>query len=346
MKTEGRPLRVGVIGAGAMGRNHARILDEIDRAELVAVVDEAPTVREAVGKALGCPTYATVNEAIAAGLDAAAVAVPTAHHHAVALKLIDAGVHVLIEKPIAATAEQAHHLIARAAAEGVVLTVGHIERFNPAVRTLYEAIRGEDIISIAVSRVGPFPPRINDVGIVVDLGVHDIDLIRWLSGSEIIEHQSLLTRARGGYEDVAFLQFRLESGALAHINTNWLTPYKERRISVSTPERFIVCDMLLRTVNEFSSFSPGASNPLSNGSFMSQSLNVPFVEPLRVEIKAFLDAVEGRAPPAVSGEDGLRSLEVALACLGAARDNSHRSALTWEPLSDLIQRQARGRVWN
>jgi predicted dehydrogenase len=224
----------------------------------------------------------------------------------------------LVEKPITATAAQAHHLIARAAAEGVVLTVGHIERFNPAVRTLYEAICGEDIISIAVSRVGPFPPRVDDVGIVIDLGVHDIDLIRWLSGSEIIENQSLLTRARGGHEDIAFLQFRLESGALAHINTNWLTPFKERRISVSTPERFIVCDMLLRTVNEFSSFSPGATDQLGHGSFVSRSLSVPFVEPLRAEIKAFLDAVEGKAPPAVSGEDGLRSLEVALACLGSA----------------------------
>lgn len=327
MKSAGRTLRVGVIGAGAMGRNHARILNEIDRAALVAVVDESPAVRETVGKALDCPTYATVNEAIAAGLDAAAVAVPTAHHHAVALKLIDAGVHVLIEKPIAATAAQAHHLIARAAAEGVVLTVGHIERFNPAVRTLYDAIQGEDIISIAVSRVGPFPPRINDVGIVVDLGVHDIDLIRWLGGSEIAEHQALLTRARGGHEDIAFLQFRLESGALAHINTNWLTPYKERRISVSTPHRFIVCDMLLRTVTEFSAFSPGSADQLSNGSFVSHSHFVPFVEPLQAEIRAFLDAVEGRAPPAVSGEDGLRSLEVALACLDAA-SRRHELALT------------------
>jgi UDP-N-acetylglucosamine 3-dehydrogenase len=316
VKSAGRSIRVGVIGAGAMGRNHARILNETDGAELVAVVDESPSVCEAVRKTLGCPTYGAVSEAIATGLDAAIVAVPTAHHHAVALKLIDAGVHVLIEKPISATAAQARHLIARAAAEGVVLTVGHIERFNPAVRTLYEAICGEDIISIAVSRVGPFPPRVSDIGIVIDLGVHDIDLIRWLSSSEIIEHQSLLTRARGGHEDIAFLQFRLESGALAHINTNWLTPYKERRISVSTPKRFIVCDMLHRTVNEFSSYSPGATDLVSQGSFVNHGLNVPFVEPLQAEIKAFLNAVQGRAPPAVSGEDGLRSLEVALACLG------------------------------
>jgi predicted dehydrogenase len=237
-------------------------------------------------------------------------------HHAVAVKLIEAGVHLLIEKPIAATSAEAHDLIARAEAKGTVLTVGHVERFNPAIRTLHEAINGEEIISIAISRVGPFPPRISDVGIVTDLGVHDIDLIRWLSGSDIVEHQSLLTRARGQHEDIAFLQFRLANGALAHINTNWLTPFKERRISVSTAKRFIVCDMLLRTVNEYSGFSAdGGAEKLSHGSFVSRSLSVPFVEPLRAEIEAFIAAARGKAPVAVSALDGARSLEVALACL-------------------------------
>ncbi len=318
MKPAKHVLRVGVIGAGAMGRNHARILSQLDRAELVAVVDDSPSVREAAASQLNCPTYATVEEAIEAGLDAAAVAVPTVTHHEVALKLIDAGVHLLIEKPIASTTAEAREIIARAEARGVRLTVGHVERFNPAIRALHDAVKDEQIISIAISRVGPFPPRITDVGIVTDLGVHDIDLIRWLGRSEIATRQALLTRARGGHEDVAFLQFRLESGALAHINTNWLTPFKERRISVSTPTRFIVCDMLLRTVNEYSGFAPdNQPGKLSHGSFVSRSLSVPFVEPLRAEIEAFLDAAEGKAPVEVTGADGLRSLEIALSCLSA-----------------------------
>jgi predicted dehydrogenase len=315
------PHRVAVVGCGAMGRNHARILNHLDRAALAAVVDASAEVRGAAAAQLGCPTYAGVDEAIEAGLDAAIVAVPTVHHHEVAAKLIGAGVHLLVEKPVAHSTEAARDMIDRAAARGVVLTVGHVERFNPAIRALHEAIGAEQVISIAISRVGPFPPRVTDVGIVTDLGVHDIDLIRWLGGAEIVDQQSLLTRVRGAHEDIAFLQFRLANGALAHINTNWLTPFKERRISVSTPTRFIVCDMLLRTVNEYFGFAPDTqSDKPSHGSFVSRSLSVPFVEPLRAELDAFLDAIEGKAAVEVTGADGLRSLEVALACLDGGAD--------------------------
>lgn len=318
MKSTQRPIRVAVIGGGAMGRNHARILHTLDRVDLVAVVDTAESVREQAAKAFGCAVFANLDDAIAHGMDAAVVAVPTVEHHATAIRLIEAGVHLLVEKPIAATLAEAHDIIAKAKARNTVLTVGHVERFNPAIRAMHDAIGDESIISIAISRVGPFPPRISDVGIVTDLGVHDIDLIRWLGRSEIVQNQSLLTRARGLHEDIAFLQFRLESGALAHINTNWLTPYKERRISVSTRTRFIVCDMLLRTVNEYSGFTPDTTpNRLSHGSFVSHSLSVPFVEPLRAEIDSFLDAVQGRGPVEVTGHDAARCLEVALQCLQA-----------------------------
>lgn len=317
-----KPLRIAVIGVGSMGRNHARILHHMDGADLAVVADPNELARSLVASQSGAMAVETVEEAIAAGIDAAIIATPTVHHHGEAIKLIDAGVHLLIEKPITATLADAQDLIDRAARKGVVLTVGHVERFNPAIQTLHDTINGENIISIAISRVGPFPPRIADVGIVTDLGVHDIDLIRWLSGSEIMEHQSLLTRARGLHEDIAFLQFRLANGALAHINTNWLTPFKERRISVSTQTRFIVCDMLLRTVNEYSGFSAEqSSNKLSHGSFISRSLAVPFVEPLRAELDAFIAAINGKGPVVVTGYDGLRSLEVALDCL-AEQDTS------------------------
>jgi predicted dehydrogenase len=312
------PLRVAVIGGGAMGRNHARILNHFDRADLTAVVDVSLAVRQQARDHFGCAVFATVEEAIAHGVDAAIVAVPTVEHHEVACKLIAAGVHLLVEKPIAGNLAQANDMLARAEERGIVLTVGHVERFNPAIRAMHEAIAEEDIISIAISRVGPFPPRISDVGIVTDLGVHDIDLIRWLGRSEIVQNQSLLTRARGVHEDIAFLQFRLASGALAHINTNWLTPFKERRISVSTATRFIVCDMLLRTVNEYSGFAPDATpGKLSHGSFVSRSLSVPFVEPLRAELDSFLDAIEGKGPVEVTGRDATRSLEIALECLAS-----------------------------
>lgn len=316
MAAQRENLKVAVIGVGSMGRNHARILHQMDGADLTAIVDPSSESRAVITSQSDAAGFETVDEAIAHGVDAAIIATPTVQHHAVACRLIEAGIHLLIEKPITATLADAKDLISRAERRGVVLTVGHVERFNPAIQTLHDTIAGENIISIAISRVGPFPPRINDVGIVTDLGVHDIDLIRWLSGSEIVEHQSLLTRARGQHEDIAFLQFRLANGALAHINTNWLTPFKERRISVSTQTRFIVCDMLLRTVNEYSGFTAEqATNRLSHGSFISRSLSVPFVEPLRAELDAFVAAIRGKGPVVVTGHDGLRSLEVALDCL-------------------------------
>lgn len=309
-------LRTAVIGVGSMGRNHARVLAELNGSELVAIVDSNAAIRADVAAATGAAGLSDVGEAIALGLDAAVVAVPTAHHHAVVGQLLNAGVHVLVEKPIAARREEAQDLIRLAEVNKRILTVGHIERFNPAVRTLVETLGDEPIISITISRVGPFPPRINDVGIVIDLGVHDIDLIRWIGRSEIVEQQALFTRTRGVHEDIALLQFQLENGTLAQLNTNWLTPFKERKISVSTAKRFVVCDMLLRTVNEYSGFASdlGAVG-LGPGGYVSRSLNVPFGEPLRAELEAFLAAVRGKSDVSVSGFDGLRSLEVALSCV-------------------------------
>lgn len=319
MKQVLKPLRTAVIGVGSMGRNHARVLADLNGSELVGIVDSNTTIGAEVAAATGAAPLSSVEEAIALGLDAAVVAVPTANHYAVVSQLLEAGVHVLVEKPIAARREEAQELIRLAEASKRILTVGHIERFNPAVRTLAETLGDEAIISITISRVGPFPPRINDVGIVIDLGVHDIDLIRWLGRSEIVEQQALFTRTRGEHEDIALLQFQLENGTLAQLNINWLTPFKERKISVSTAKRFIVCDMLLRTVSEYSGFSTdlGAVGPGSGG-YVSRSLNVPFGEPLRGELEAFLAAVRGDSEISVTGFDGLRSLEVALSCLSEA----------------------------
>jgi len=307
------PFRVGVVGVGVIGQNHARILSDMRGVRLVGVVDPLREQRGIVERAAGVPGFASVEELIAEGIDAAVVAVPTIRHHEVGMRLIEAGAHLLVEKPIASTVEEAKELIEGARRRGLALAVGHVERFNPAIWALKQAVGSERVISLAVTRVGPFPPRVNDVGIVIDLGVHDIDLVRWITESEIVDHQVLLSHTRGGHEDIAFLQFRTQSGALAHINTNWLTPFKERRINVSTLTRFITCDLLLRTVVEFSNYR-------EDGSFTSRSLSVGHHEPLRAELAAFVAAAKGEAPAAVSGEDGLKSLEIALTCLrGAGR---------------------------
>src|SRR5208282_6071695 len=192
----------------------------------------------------------------------------------------------------------------------VTLMAGHVERFNPAVESIRRALQGEDILSIAITRVGPFPPRMSNVGVVIDLGVHDIDLIRWFTESEIVEIQPQMSSAVAEREDIALLQFRTESGVLAHINTNWLTPFKARNIHIATRDKYLIADLLTLQVTECFGFQP-------DGSYSMRHLSVGYAEPLRAELLAFVDAIRsGRTPP-VTGEEGVASLEIAIRCLTA-----------------------------
>jgi predicted dehydrogenase len=186
--------------------------------------------------------------------------------------------------------------------------VGHVERFNPAVQTIKDAIKGEDILSIAITRVGPFPPRMSNVGVVIDLAVHDIDLIRWFTDSEIVEVQPQLKSAVAEREDIALLQFRTASGVLAHINTNWLTPFKARTVQVATKRKYIVGDLLARQVTEYFGFQP-------DGSYSMRHLSVGHSEPLRSELGAFVHAIQTGGKPPVDGQEGVASLEIAIRCL-------------------------------
>jgi hypothetical protein len=223
--------------------------------------------------------------------------------------------------------EEGRAIIAAARRARVVLMVGHVERFNPTVEAIKEAIRHEDILSIAITRVGPFPPRMSNVGVVIDLAVHDIDLIRWFTESEIAEVQPQLSSAMAEREDIALLQFRTASGVLAHINTNWLTPFKARNVTIATRNKYIMGDLLTRQVTECFGFQP-------DGSYSMRHLSVGHAEPLRAELQAFVAAIGSACEPAVTGEEGVASLEIAIRCLesrampGAYRRMPARVALT------------------
>lgn len=302
-------LRFGVAGAGVMGRNHARVLCDIRDVELTHVFDPDGVTAEGVAAAYGAAAVTTAEDFVAAGLDAAVVATPNRTHADLAVALLDKGVHVLVEKPIAATVEDARRIIDAARANDRVLMVGQVERFNPAVDAVKRAIDGDDIISIQITRVGPFPPRMGEVGVVIDLAVHDIDIIRHLTDSEITEVQPQLARTRAEREDTALLQFRLENGVIAHITTNWVTPYKVRTLQVATRNKFVVADLITRQVTEYFGQQP-------DGSYQTRAVNSWPAEPLKKELEAFAHAIRTGEPPAVTGEDGLRNLEVALRCLG------------------------------
>src|SRR5882724_1946773 len=251
-----RSLRVGVIGAGVMGSNHARVLAGLPDTTLVGVVDPLPAHRDRANELTGCRSFASLDDLVAEGIDAVTIAAPTHLHHEIALACIARAVHVLVEKPIASSVEEGRDIVDAARRAGVTLMVGHVERFNPAVAAIKAAISGEDILSIAITRVGPFPPRMSNVGVVIDLAVHDIDLIRWFTESDIVEVQPQLSSAVAEREDIALLQFRTASGVLAHINTNWLTPFKARNVTVATRGKYIMGDLLTRQVAECFGFKP------------------------------------------------------------------------------------------
>src|SRR5580692_5996973 len=293
-----------------MGSNHARVLSEIADVELAGIVDPDRKQRELVGHTLGCPVFADLDALLASDVEAVTIAAPTHLHQDISLACIARGLHVMVEKPIAPTVEEGRAIVAAARRAGVTLMVGHVERFNPAVQSIKRAIKGQDILSIAITRVGPFPPRMSNVGVVIDLGVHDIDLIRWFTESEIVEIQPQTSSAVAEREDIALLQFRTASGVLAHINTNWLTPFKARTVHVATRDKYLIGDLLTLQVTECFGFQP-------DGSYSMRHLSVGYAEPLRSELQAFLAAIKSGEAPAVTGDEAVASLEVAIRCLDA-----------------------------
>jgi predicted dehydrogenase len=306
----GGSVRVGVIGVGVMGSNHARVLAELPGVKLVGVADPDRKRCDQVARSLGCASFSDAAELMRRGVDAVTIAAPTHLHRDIAIDCTSRGIHVLVEKPIASTIEESRAIVAAARRAGVTLMVGHVERFNPAVQSIKRAIKDQDILSIAITRVGPFPPRMSNVGVVIDLAVHDIDLIRWFTDSEIVEIQPQTSSAVAEREDIALLQFRTKSGVLAHINTNWLTPFKARTIHIATRDKYLIGDLLTLQVTECFGFQP-------DGSYSMRHLSVGYAEPLRSELVAFVNAIRSGETPAVTGEEAVASLEIATRCLEA-----------------------------
>jgi UDP-N-acetylglucosamine 3-dehydrogenase len=308
-------LRIGVIGVGVMGSNHARVLSELPGVKLVGVVDPDSKQRNRVAHTLGCAAFADLEGLVAQGVDAVTIAAPTHLHREIALECAKRGIHMMVEKPVASTIEEGRAIVAAAHRAGITLMAGHVERFNPAVQSLKKAIKDENILSIAITRVGPFPPRMSNVGVVIDLAVHDIDLIRWFTDSEIIEIQPQTSSAVAEREDIALLQFRTASGVLAHINTNWLTPFKARNIHIATRNKYLMADLLTLQVTECFGFQP-------DGSYSMRHLSVGYAEPLRAELSSFINVVRTGDTPAVTGEEGVASLEIAIRCLSSRNAQS------------------------
>jgi UDP-N-acetylglucosamine 3-dehydrogenase len=322
-------IRVALIGLGMMGRHHARVLRGVDGVELVAAVDAQGDTHGALGSDV--PLFTTVEQAIAHGIDAAVVAVPTIFHEEIGLTLAAAGVHCLIEKPVAHDVDAGRRLVEAFDAAGLVGAVGHIERYNPALQSLRSRIAAGDlgeVYQIATRRQGPFPARIADVGVVKDLATHDIDLTAWLaqSGFETIFAQSAHRSGRPN-EDLVSVSGRLRNGIVTNHLVNWLSPLKERVTTVTGEKGTFVADTITADLTFFANGTVSTSwdsiaafRGVSEGEMVRYALTKR--EPLLVEHEAFRDAILGRANDIVTLRDGLDTLRVAEAVVEASRTST------------------------
>jgi UDP-N-acetylglucosamine 3-dehydrogenase len=310
-------LRAGLVGLGMMGRHHARVLRQLEGVELVAVADPGGDPH---GVADGLPLLGSAEEVVAAGVDMAVVAVPTALHEDVALAFADAGVHVLVEKPLAPTAEEARRIAEAFESRGLVGCVGHIERFNPALQQMRSRLENGDlgeVYQIATRRQGPFPSRIADVGVIKDLATHDIDLTSWVTQRDYVTVSAQVAHRSGReHEDLVAAVGLLEGGTVASHLVNWLSPFKER-VTVVTGERgAFVADTLTADLTYHANASvPSEWESLASFRGVSEGDVVRFAfpkrEPLLAEHEAFRDSVLGKETHAVAMGQGLRTVEVA-----------------------------------
>lgn len=320
------PLRVGLVGIGMMGRNHARVLSALDGVRLTVIADPAGDPHRVAGSV---PVVETVADLVAHEVDMAVVATPTGFHLAAGLELAAAGVPTLIEKPLAVDAEESQQLVDVFEGAGLVNAVGHIERCNPALLALRERLdNGDlgDIYQVATRRQGPFPHRIADVGVVKDLATHDIDLTAWVIRSDYQSVSAHSAHKSGrSHEDLISVTARMQDGTVVSHLVNWLSPLKER-VTVVTGERgAFVADTLTgdltfhenglvptewEQVSTFRGVSEGNSTRFA----------IPKAEPLRVQHEHFRDAVLGKPSGIVTMREGMRTVAVADACLRSARE--------------------------
>jgi predicted dehydrogenase len=324
-----RDVRVGLIGLGSMGRNHLRILASMDGARLVAVADPDDTALAAATAATGALGFAEPLALLAeADLDAVVIAAPTTTHVGLALAAIDRGIAALIEKPLAATPPEADAIVAASRARGVPIQVGHVERFNPAVLELGRLLGAgwlSSVYAITSRRAGPFPARIRDVGVTIDLATHDVDILSWIARERPIRvFAETAQRIHADHEDLLFGLMSFESGTVAMLDVDWLTPAKRRQLTVVGEEGMFELDYLTQRLTF--TRSSELTNPRMIAGYAPTfagevaELPVPTEEPLLAELTAFIHVVRTGDRPVVDVDDGRWAVVLAHALLTSARD--------------------------
>ncbi len=317
-------LNTGVIGVGSMGKNHARVLSEISN--LVGIADPDKVAGESVSKKTGAKYFEDYHDLLKEDIQAICIAAPTEMHFHIAQDVIDKGINLLVEKPMCLTLEDSERLVQLAKDAGLTLAVGHIERHNPVVGFTKKALEDGaygDAIALAARRVSSFPARIKDVGVIMDLGIHDVDVMRYLLGSEV---ESVFTQGRRRkhevFEDHANILLDFENGTTGFVEINWLTPMKVRKLSLTCSKNFVELDYVKQSL-VISSSSLGEFDPFNlyqvHLEYDIRRVSIQKEEPLKNELKDFLGAVTEKKEPLVSGADGLQTMRVIMAAAESSK---------------------------
>jgi UDP-N-acetylglucosamine 3-dehydrogenase len=316
------PLNVGVVGAGTMGMNHLRVLSDFNEKQvrLVGVADALEPVLQHAMSRFHIAGFSDYRQMVAeTHPDLVAVVVPTHAHFEVASYLLQQGIHVLIEKPMTSTIEEAAALIQIARTKGVRIAVGHVERFNPAIIELKRRIiKGElgELFHLHARRLGPFPPRVRDVGVILDLATHDVDIMRYLTNSEVERvYAETQRRIHTTHEDLLLGVLHFANSVIGVLDINWLTPTKIRELTVTGEKGMFLVNYLTQDVyfyeNDYTATSWDALRSLTGVSEGTMTrLKVQKIEPLRLEYEDVLRALRTDTPPTVTGEEGLAILKI------------------------------------
>jgi predicted dehydrogenase len=293
-------VRVGVVGVGHIGREHTRIYSRLPGVELVGLCDIDGQVAQKLAQKHGVKSFPTV-QAMAEEIDAATISTPTNTHHEIAGHLLGLGKHVLIEKPIADSTEQAKELVDLATSKGLVLQVGHIERFNPALSALEEKLTRPRFIE--AHRLSTYPGRSTDIGVVLDLMIHDIEVILHLVRSPIVNIDSVGTAVLSKGEDIANARLRFENGCVANLTASRISFEKMRKIRVFQDDAYLSLDYFDQS---------GEIYRKIDSQITKEKIKVEKDEPLKLELAAFVDCVQSRQAPRVGGAQASKALEIAM----------------------------------
>ncbi len=331
-------LRLAVIGAGHLGRIHTRLALSLDLFEVVGVVDPDEAARKQVASEFGVPVFATP-AAIVGDMDAAVIATPTQYHHEVGMELLQRGVHLLIEKPIAPNVMQAQQLVEAAGQQNIVLQVGHVERFSPALAAVSQHL--ERVKYIEAKRTSGYSFRSTDIGVVLDLMVHDLDIVLSLVESELVDVRATGVSVMGGHEDIAEARLQFDDGCVVNLTASRCSFVNQREMQLFTENGFVSidfgnhqakvvhpCEPLLRREIDFESFTPDQRTFARDNLFAEylklEEISVEGTNAILDEQRDFAESINHARSPRVSGQQALRTITVAEQIL--AKIAAHRWA--------------------